>query len=702
MRTDSLRRLMETMTFAQFRELSREYIRYRGYGEAVITDGWSDGGSDLRVYQIGSPAPRRIAIQVSVQERGWQTKLKEDARKALANLGCGIFLYVTNRRLADAEYQPVEDELLRQDGISCSKADADNMAQYVLDDDRVPWLLDLMAIKLEPRRLDISIRQEVTDAFTLFSDEAEDYRRLFVEWALMVSADREGNVSREQILNSARDALGLQTGALASQLSGTFDRLLQSQVIFRGEDGKFHLGEEMSRRLRQAYQLRDTQWTELVSDIRRILRKYCPSAVSNDNISESAKQLATRLGQVLRAYRDYQEHIITRSAPDGNARRQCIREASEVEAMLRGAGVPQSQLSACLDDISELQKTNPIVPLLEAGETFRRLVAGNSQNLLNALGQISGAVVILDTSVLIPLICGQLHGEIKEPDVAGAMHLIKDATHHACPIYAPSVYLEEAAAHLIMAGRFEPVVLSLPRTELRSSENAFVSYFARSNIPPHGFRNFLESFGFRGARGDFNRQLGLVMTELSGLLRRYNVARQDIDQRHVDRNATREAETELGNIYHQLNEDRPEILFAHDALVLAQMRASGDRENKSQLLATWDRCMQRACHGIHELVLGLDPLNIAELFELAADKGEHAPDISLIVQLGDREVTLSSRIWDVIVEVEKEDLSDAALLAKAKRFKDAFLARQQADTMRTHQIVTAWRQWKEMADAHEN
>ncbi len=84
-------------------------------------------------------------------------------------------------------------------------------------------------------------------------------------------------------------------------------------------------------------------------------------------------------------------------------------------------------------------------------------------------------------------------------------------------------------------------------------------------------------------------------------------------------------------------------------------------------------------------------------FELAANKGEYAPDLNLIMHLGDKHVSLSSKIWDVIIEVEREDLSDAKLLAKAKRFKEDFLKRQQSDAVRTHQIVTAWREWKDTA-----
>lgn len=689
---------MQTMTFTQLRELACEYLRFRGYGDPVITDGWHDGGSDLRVHETSGQAPRKIAIQTSVQEKSWKAKLKEDARKALAKLDCGVFLYVTNRRLGDAEYQPVADELLQQDGISCSKADGDSLAQYVLQNDKVDWLLALMGISLAGRTLQRSIRQEVTDACILFSNEAEDYRRTFVERALMVASDNHDNGTREQIIQAAQEALGLEKGTLTGQLSSRFDSLLSRSIIQR-EEGAFALSKEESKKISQAYSIRDTQWVQLQNAIQVILREHCPSAVSNDSITTSAAEVANRLGQLVRAYRDYQLNILENRVADDELRKQCIRAASHIEAMLTTAGVPQADIAVCQANLSSLQRSNPIVALLEAGETFRQLVAGSKENLFNALGQTAGAAVVLDASIIIPLLCGKLHGGIKDRAVAGAIHLLDGANGHACPVYAPSVYVEEAAAHLITAGRFEPVILSVERSELSDSNNAFVSYFANSTIDAKKFRDFIGSFGFKEQGIDFDLHRNAIGNAIGGLLRRYGVNRLDIQQRHLDRNVIKDAETELGHIYHRLKVDRPGILFRHDCLVLASMKMQERRENEAQLFVTWDRCMQSACEGIHELVFGLNPLNAAELFELAADMGEHSPDIELIKHLDDKDVSLASRLWDVIIEVAKDDLSDARLLEMARDFRHDFLARQQSEAVPTPQIALAWNEWKAAAGA---
>lgn len=695
---DNLRRLMQTMTFAQLRELACEYIRFRGYGDPVITDGWSDGGSDLRVHQTSGRAPLRIAIQTTVQEKGWKAKLKEDARTALAKLDCGVFLYVTNRRLGDADYQPVEDELLQQDGISCSKADGDSLAHYVLRNDKVDWLLALMGINFAGRIQQRSIRQEVTDACILFSNEAEDYRRTFLERALMVASNNHDNGTREQIIQAAQEALGLDLDTFTGRLSSRFDSLLTRGIVQR-EEGAFALSDEESKKISQAYSIRDTQWVQLQNAIQAILREHCPSAVSNASISTSVTEVASRLGQLVRAYRDYQLNILENRVADDELRKKCVRAASHIEAMLTTAGVPQADIGVCQANLSSLQKSNPIVALLEAGETFRQLVAGSKETLFNALGQTTGAAVVLDASIIIPLLCGKLHGGIKDRAVAGAMHLLDGANGHACPVYAPSVYVEEAASHLIMAGRFEPVVLSVERSELSDSNNAFVSYFANSTIDAKKFRDFIGSFGFKEQGIDFYLHRNAIGNAIGGLLRRYGVNRMDIQQRYIDRDAIKDAETALGHIYHRLNVDRPGVLFRHDCHVLASMKMQERRENEAQIFVTWDRCMQSACEGIHDLVFGLDPVNAAELFELAADMGEHTPDIELIKQLDDEDMSLASNLWDVIIEVAKDDLSDARLLEMAGDFRHDFLTRHQSEAVRIPQIAAAWNEWKAAAGA---
>ena len=84
MRLDSLARLIEAADFGSFRELALACLALKGYREVTLTDGWADGGTDVRVFQL-PPNPTPIAFQVTV-EWEWKAKLHDDARKVKSRL----------------------------------------------------------------------------------------------------------------------------------------------------------------------------------------------------------------------------------------------------------------------------------------------------------------------------------------------------------------------------------------------------------------------------------------------------------------------------------------------------------------------------------------------------------------------------------------------------------------------------------------
>lgn len=52
MKTDYVAQLIEALDFARFRELARHCIQLRGFVRPTVSDGWSDGGRDIRVYRV--------------------------------------------------------------------------------------------------------------------------------------------------------------------------------------------------------------------------------------------------------------------------------------------------------------------------------------------------------------------------------------------------------------------------------------------------------------------------------------------------------------------------------------------------------------------------------------------------------------------------------------------------------------------------
>lgn len=91
---------------SRFRELARTVIQDRGYSQLNESDGWADGGRDLRIFNAPGMKPIKIAFQVSVEKR-WKDKLLEDLEKAKKTLGIETFVFVSNRRIPDSKFQPL-------------------------------------------------------------------------------------------------------------------------------------------------------------------------------------------------------------------------------------------------------------------------------------------------------------------------------------------------------------------------------------------------------------------------------------------------------------------------------------------------------------------------------------------------------------------------------------------------------------------
>jgi hypothetical protein len=164
MQLELIANLIEAMDFVQFREFARQCILQRGY-KAVVSDGWADGGRDVRIYSAEGGVSRRIAFQSSV-EWDWKTKLWDDLMRAKSALGCDDFIYVTNRRIGDAVFEPLVQRALTEEQVHLSKIDKQDLASQILDTDKLRWFTQFIGLPpTEGSATPASLRTEVADAF---------------------------------------------------------------------------------------------------------------------------------------------------------------------------------------------------------------------------------------------------------------------------------------------------------------------------------------------------------------------------------------------------------------------------------------------------------------------------------------------------------------------------------------------------------
>ncbi|HTU35959.1 MAG TPA: restriction endonuclease [Candidatus Acidoferrum sp.] len=685
MRYELVANLIEAMEFSQFREFARQCILQRGY-KAVQSDGWSDGGRDIRIYNAEGRVSRRIAFQCSV-EWDWKPKLLEDIVKAKTKLGCDDFTYVTNRRIGDAVFDPVVQYALTEEGVHLNKIDKQDLAAQVLDTGSIAWFVQFLGMPSEATvATPASLRTEVADAFVLFSDDANDFRDRIAEHAIMVGILRRGPMARDSLFAAAAEIMDYND---ENRVNGSIDRLQQDgQLVY--EDEKFRLSAKTTDRYNSAQTLADADRFAYRAALRECLREY---VTPETDLEGAVAQIEELLGSIVRRYADYQVAILKDDRSANDIYQRYVRHVQRIEAAVHEAGVPLSQVKPAISKINAVAQGHPVVTRLVAGEIFRELVPCARSALLNALGRVQGVQVVLEPTVVIPLLCYKLY-----EDAAGNRHLraarwlFQRAAALGVAFSVPDVYVEECAVHLVNAGRYTNILYKTPPEELEYSENAFVAFYAalasQTESAPQ-FKNFLELFGFEPT-GDFEARVANVTARIRRILRSYNISEAAVQSYRVDTHVRRVAEQDLGHIYHRQQIDKPPVLIRHDTLVLAYMRDRAQKGDNAMLLATWDTTLQAACREDQYDWWCMDPLHAGDLMALVERGGRGALGVDVALLFDDVHLQLASRVWDTIVRIEKDKMFDADLMAKATKFRKELLSRQTGDSIASQRIARSW------------
>ena len=305
----------------------------------------------------------------------------------------------------------------------------------------------------------------------------------------------------------------------------------------------------------------------------------------------------------------------------------------------------------------------------------------------------SYVITYLEPTVVIPLLCSKLYRNAAgNRHLRAARWLFQRASALRVDFLVPDVYVEECAVHLVNAGRYTNVLHKVDPEELAYSENAFVAFYSAlasqgMAVPP--FKKFLELFGFEPA-GDFYARVDHVTAKICRILRNYSIRVENVRRYRAGFRIKRVAEQDLDHIYHQQVISKPEVLVRHDTQVLAFMRDKADKGQVGILLATWDHTLQAACRMDQYDWWCMDPLHAGDLMALVEPGGRGALGVDVALLLDDTHLQMASRVWDTIARIEKDNMYDAELIAKAVTFRGEFLARQTSDSVASQRIARSW------------
>jgi len=564
MRLDHVVRLIATTDFMIFREIAMLTLRERGYQQVELRDGWKDGGSDVSVWTL-PPNTDELAVQVTVQQQDWKSKLKTDAKKVAESLGLNRLIFITSKRIASVEWEEVADTIWASTGVQVLRFDGQGIASLVVERGLVAELLAILGIDphlpaplADPKQ---SIRDEVSFALSLLNPESRDFRRSVIETGVAsVLIEGEG-MERTDLARAALSASGLgeNQGPL---VESAIDRLLQSGDL-QSEGGVLKLKESIRRTYLGSRDLRMAEWSRLGEEVKVALVKCGTKTRPTD---ADVQVVLGALGGLILANASSREEYLNRAIPHSKVRESVRVELREIHRVLDSMGfsegVPREELFRELADIA---LGSDLAYHLTAGQFYIGLAAMDGSALSRALGSTTPMTVVLDSSVAIPLLAALVYQETPQEWCRTAKHMFDQAGAHRIELAVPMEYTEETAAHLVDAYRFyRPLVEE--GVDLRGSDNGFVSHFSAlvALAPDLEFGVYLRSLGLNeeALKKDFYAARDVAMRRHQALFHRYKV--RVLPEARPSRASRAKAQEILEVSSYERGIDRPKVLLGHD------------------------------------------------------------------------------------------------------------------------------------------
>jgi hypothetical protein len=270
MRLESLIRLIEVADFLSFRELALECLSIKGYQQVSLTDGWSDGGTDVRVFQL-PPNPTPIAFQVTV-EWDWKKKLREDSTKVREKLKLTHMTLITSRRVPEAEFQSEAEEIWKSRGVRATKLDGQGIASTFFNERRTTRVLTILGIEVPKVDTDLQRPDAHADAaysFVFFGKETHRFRDATIESGIITVGAKHKAIEREILESEVRDALDLPESQ-GTRVTSAIDRMIQRGELI-GPSSALSLDPKLIDAGHAMYALRDLEWSKLREVVRQFL-----------------------------------------------------------------------------------------------------------------------------------------------------------------------------------------------------------------------------------------------------------------------------------------------------------------------------------------------------------------------------------------------------------------------------------------------
>lgn len=690
MQIDSLSTIITGMTVPQFRTLCLKYIKLLGYSEASLTDGPYDGVKDYKLLHDSSSG-KSISIAMSTTPK-WKKKLYDDINNMkVANPDISNVFYFSSVRMPEGTFQKYQEKIAQEENIFVIKYDSQTIASDFVEKNKVLDILKIANIDINSIALDkddnsnrkLLNKNVAVSSLLLFGENANELRKAFFE-SIIETQIKNSRIplSKEALIELIIDGYSFEHEQ-APYINSQFDRLLQTQKI-SVRDGLYYIEECEDSKLEGIETQFNLEFTQIEEQVIKLLIESDLS-FTKEEMDDLLDNIEDFILGLVRNSIGLSDHYI-----DAKGTYMYIRTLIEKKYNKQDGSVIIDNL---LTEVSKSQFAKRIA----CTEMIIDLFNLDSDDLLNIFKAKSSLEIHLDTSVVIPLLCSLLWGEFHYRYSYSAKSLYELLKSHSFKMFIMDKYIEEIASHLIDAARIYEIVDKI--NEPLISQNAFITHYTLLHRDKNiSFQEYLDVFDIKlseiPSENDSNykfrearKKLELSITEL---LIPYGINTINCFYTNF--------KIEYDNLS-SISSNKVETLLNHDANVIKYLSTHIDKINSSHILCTWDRSLMEYKSKFSVQFNVLSPIALIDLTSMAKGTKTNHPLASYInfAKLQDEQMLeMASGIWEILIQIEKNELLDAELITKARKFQNKYSKKyQNIDDLDIAKISSDWLAWKE-------
>lgn len=536
------------------------------------------------------------------------------------------------------------------------------------------------------------LKEDAAYAFAFFGDASEKFRQSVVEQTIVSYLIHDKSASeRTKVEAAVVDVLQLDIDQVGL-VKAAIDRMMQEQRL-RLCHGSLTLDGSIADEFGVMRALREKQWKELLVSVDSHLAGIGLSGRGLESASNAVMERAGALFMFAATSASARIGVGRDPAP---IRQKVRRRLKEISAELAASGMPDSKLDTTLTTLARIVSDSDIGQVLMAGELFVSLAGMQTNHFERAFGVIGGSEIYLDASVAIPTIAALLYQPADHRFSEAAVRVYRLAERREIPMVIPSVYLEEAASHLLEAvDRYRPLLGS--DDDLRYLTNAFVAHYSdlvARKVLDGGFLRYAENLGYVQRTATLQRQREEVAGEMRRLFAQYGIRVVKFDPAAPEIQAY--AEEAIAFTARELGKVRFRRLLENDAGVIAHFMEVEPIGDVVRIFCTWDKLhLQLETDAGRAHWQPLDPPMLGDLLVLTRpEEGDGLmTTVDVALELDEEDGRQGAAILDTLVRIESGNVYDGELLAMIKEFKEAYLQALRENAT-VDDMSAAWTAWK--------